>query len=92
MTIGGRCSLPLGARSLSVNQTVTGPTAAGELLLYRADLSPAPTASSLSFRAGITRANDGILELAHDASGTFKVSNSSPGTVHLILDVNGYFQ
>ncbi len=91
-TIGGRCSIPSSAKSLSVNQTVTGPTAAGELLLYRADLSSAPTASSLSFRAGVTRANNGMLELAHDGSGTFKVFNNSSGTVHLILDVNGYFQ
>jgi len=74
-----------------VNITVTGQTVAGELVLFRADLTFAPTTSSLSFRPGITRANNGILELARDGSG-FKVLNSSSGTVHFILDVNGYFQ
>jgi hypothetical protein len=91
-TVGGRCSLPSSARSLSVNQTVTGQTASGELVLYRGDLSATPTASSITFPAGKTRANNGILDLAHDGSGTFKVFNNSTGSVHFILDVNGYFQ
>jgi formylglycine-generating enzyme required for sulfatase activity len=90
--IGGRCSLPASARSLSVNQTVTGQTASGELVLYRGDLSATPTASSISFPAGKTRANNGILDLARDGSGTFKVFNNSTGSVHFILDANGYFQ
>lgn len=91
-TIGGRCSLPSSARSLSVNQTVTGQTASGELVLYRGDLSATPTASSITFQAGKTRANNGILDLARDGSGTFKVFNNSTGSVHFILDVNGCFQ
>ncbi len=91
-TIGGRCSLPSSARSLSVNQTVTGQTAPGELVLYRGDLLSAPNASSITFQAGKTRANNAILELARDGSGTFKVFNDSSGTVHFILDVNGVFQ
>ena len=91
-TVGGRCSLPSSARSLSVNQTVTGQTASGELVLYRGDLSATPTASSIRFQAGKTRANNGILDLARDGSGTFKVFNNSTGSVHFILDVNGYFQ
>ncbi len=40
----------------------------------------------------MTRANYGTLELARDSSGTFSVFNASSGTVHFILDVNGYFQ
>ncbi len=92
LTIGGRCSLPASAKAISVNQTVTGQTANGELLLYRGDIAVAPTASSISFAVGKTRANNGILELARDGSGTFKVFNNSTGTVHFILDVNGYFQ
>ena len=90
--VGVRCALPSTAKGISVNQTVAGQLAAGELLLYRGDLTAAPTASSLAFRPGITRANNGILELARDGSGTFKVLNSSTGTVDFILDANGYFQ
>ena len=90
--VTGRCSLPAEAASLSVNITVTGPAAAGELRLYRGTLVSAPVASSISFRAGVTRANNGMLELARDGSGTFRVFNNSATSVHFILDVNGYFQ
>jgi hypothetical protein len=91
-TIGERCSLPASAKAISVNQTVTGQTADGDLVLYRGDLSSAPGTSSIIYAAGKTRANNGILELARDGSGTFKVFNNSPGMVDFILDVNGYFQ
>ena len=91
IAIAGRCGLPVSAKSLSVNMTVTGSAAAGTLLLYPADLSSAPTASSISFLAGQTRANNDILSLAGDGTG-FKVLNGSSGTVHFILDVNGWFE
>jgi hypothetical protein len=91
-TIGGRCALPASVRSLSVNQTVADQTSNGEFVLYRGDLSSAPGTSSISYGFGKARANNGILELARDGSGTFKVWNNSVGTVHFILDVNGYFQ
>jgi hypothetical protein len=72
---------------------VTGPTANGEVNLWPADLGN-PATNVLSFRAGVTRANNGILELATDGGGgvTAQAALSSGGTVHLILDVNGYFQ
>lgn len=91
-TVGGRCALPAPATSLSVNQTVTGATAFGELVLFRADLPSVPNTSSISFHIEGSRANNGILELARDGSGTFKVHNNSTGMVHFILDVSGYFQ
>lgn len=47
---------------------------------------------SLSYRAGKTRANNGILELSWSGDGTKKVHNRSTGTVHFILDVTGAFQ
>ncbi len=50
-----------------------------------------PGTSSLSFSAGQTRANNAVLGLATDGSGTFRVFNGSAGTVHVIVDVNGYF-
>ena len=92
LSVLGRCSLPSGAFALSVNATVTGAMADGDLLLYRSDLASAPVASSLTFRAGRPRANNGLLELSHDASGSFKVRNVSPGAIHFILDVNGAFR
>jgi hypothetical protein len=89
--IGGRCGLPPTAKSLSVNMTVVGATAPGSLLLYAADLGSAPVATSLSFSAGKIRSNNGYLLLAADGSG-FKALNSSPVSVHFVLDVNGWFE
>ena len=88
----GKCGIPTSAAALSVNVTVTGQSVQGELLLFRRDISPAPSTSNISFRPGITRANNGTLDLASDGSGTFRVLNRSTGTVHFILDVNGYFE
>ena len=91
-TVGGRCALPADATSLSVNQTITGSTSSGELVLYRGDLPSAPNTSSISYHPAESRANNGLLELSQDGSGTFKVYNNSTGMVHFILDVSGYFQ
>lgn len=74
-----------------MNLTVTGQTA-GELVLYRGDLPLEPNSSNISYRAGKTRANNGLLELSRNGDGTFKVHNRSNGSVDFILDVNGYFQ
>jgi hypothetical protein len=87
------CGIPLTtARSLSVNQTVTQPAAAGDLVVYRGDLETAPVTSNVSFGAGKTRANNGILEISRDAMQAIRIRNRSAGTVHFILDVNGYFE
>ena len=45
-----------------------------------------------SFAAGQTRASNAIVRLGSDGSGTLGVQNNSPGSVHFILDVNGYFE
>jgi hypothetical protein len=55
---------------------------------------PVPATSSINFSAGGTRANNAITTLAADGSGNlvafaFATGN---GSVHLILDVNGYFE
>jgi len=92
-SVGTRCGLTSSAvRALAVNQTVTQPAATGDLVLYRGDVTTIPVASSVSFTAGKTRANNGILELSRAGDGTFRVHNRSAGTVHFILDVSGVFQ
>jgi hypothetical protein len=37
----------------------------------------------------VTRANNAVVRLARD--GTINVKNGSAGSVHLVLDVNGFF-
>jgi hypothetical protein len=91
--VAGKCSVPAGARAVSVNITVVNPSGAGHLTLYPGDQT-APTASTINFRAGQTQANNAILRLSLDGSGTLAVLSATAGggTVDVILDVNGYFQ
>ena len=85
------CGIPADATAISTNVTVTNTAAAGYLSIYRGDGARTGT-SSISFNAGQTRANNAILQLAFDASGSVKVQNTAGGTVDFILDVNGYFR
>lgn len=87
----GACGLPSNASTVSANLTVVGPAASGELVVYPGD-SPKPVASSISFAAGTTRANNARVMLATDGSGTVNVFNGSDGPLHVLLDVSGYFQ
>jgi glucose/arabinose dehydrogenase len=88
-TIAGRCGIPSTARAVSVNVTVTGPTAPGFLTLFPAG-GPPPLASTINFRAGQTRANNAVVTLG--GAGDIVVRAGMPsGTVQVILDVNGYF-
>jgi hypothetical protein len=89
-TFAGVCGVPADAKAVSLNVTVTQPVAFGYLRLFPADQTLAPVASAINFGLGQTLANNMILAL--DATGAVKVQNDAPGTVHLILDVNGYFK
>ncbi len=89
--VASMCGVPADAKSLSVNVTVTNVTAPGSLSIYRGDGQQTGT-NTVSLVAGRTRANNAMLQLALDGSGTIKVQNTSVGTVDLIVDVNGYFR
>jgi hypothetical protein len=87
--VGGRCGIPVGARAVSVNVTVTQPEAPGNVRLYPGG-TPLPLVSSLNYAVGQTRANNAVVAL--DAAGVLNVFCDQPSTsvTHLILDVNGY--
>jgi hypothetical protein len=89
-TLTGACGVPPSAKAVSVNLTVVA-SASGYLALYPGD-SAVPGTSGINFAAGRTRANNAVLELASDGTGTFAVENTSAGMNHFIVDVNGYFQ
>ena len=91
--ISAECGIPLTARAISVNLTVLDATGNGNVALFPGDVL-APPVSSINFVPGLTRANNAIVALARNGAGTIvarAVVNPS-GTVHLILDVNGYFE
>jgi hypothetical protein len=90
--LAGVCGVPSSARALSANLTAVSPAAGGDVLVYSASLSVPPGASSLSFNAGRTRANNGQVQVSSDGTGSVVIRNNSPGLLHVVLDVNGYYR
>jgi hypothetical protein len=89
-TLAGQCGIPSSARAASLNVTVTGSTTLGHLRLYPAGTA-VPLVSTINYRLGQTRANNAIVTLG--ATGGLEVfCGQATGTVHLVLDTNGYFQ
>jgi uncharacterized repeat protein (TIGR01451 family) len=87
----GRCNVPATARSVALNVTVTGPTRPGALDVYAPATGPIAATSVLHFAAGETRANNAVVSL--DDAGQLAVFNGMrSGTVHLVMDVAGYFE
>ncbi|MGE5232816.1 MAG: hypothetical protein ACM3OB_01805, partial [Acidobacteriota bacterium] len=86
----GQCGVPVDAKQVSINITVTQPTAAGDLRVYPTGIAT-PLVSIINYSANQTRANNGVVALG--ASGDFVVQcDQSSGTVQVIVDVNGYFK
>jgi hypothetical protein len=83
------CGIPPSAVAISANLTVTNVGGSGELVVFPSDVSR-PNASSISFRAFRTRANNAIVYLSETAA-TFSVYNNCIAPVDFVLDVNGYF-
>jgi uncharacterized repeat protein (TIGR01451 family) len=88
--LAGTCGIPATAWAVSVNLTVTGPGAGGNLRLFPAD-TPFPLVSSLNYSAAQTRGNNAIVSLGPNGDMTVRCTQSG-GTAHFILDVNGYFE
>jgi PKD repeat protein len=86
------CTIPATASAVAANVTVVNPSAAGHLTFYPGNYPP-PTTSTLNFRAGSTRANNAILPLATDGSGTLGVHLTAPAPARadFLLDIAGYF-
>jgi hypothetical protein len=89
----GACGVPGSARALSLNVTVTRPSAAGHLRLTPGGCAFA-RASSVAFAAGQTRASSLVIALAPSGDGRLLVEArpATGGSVDLVVDVNGYFE
>jgi hypothetical protein len=85
------CGIPSTAKAISANVTITQPVASGYLTFFPGNAT-VPITSTINFRPGQTRANNAILPLSTDGLGTIGVLNGSSGTVHVIVDVSGYFE
>lgn len=90
LSVFAACGIPLTAKAVSVNLTATGATTVGHLRLHPGG-EPVPGVSSLNYAAGQNRANNAVVPVSR--FGELAVyCNQASGTVHFILDVNGYFQ
>jgi hypothetical protein len=76
-----------GVTAVVLNVTVTAPTAVGYLTVYP-DGRTRPTASNLNFTTGQTIPN---LVTVPVNNGKVDYFNGSPGTVHLVADLAGYY-
>ncbi|MFD8722315.1 hypothetical protein ACFV2H_31135 [Streptomyces sp. NPDC059629] len=74
--------------AIVANVTVTQPTAGGHLTLYPHNGQSLPTASNLNFTAGQTVAN--LVTVPVDGGGVV-FHNGSSGTVHVLMDLQGYY-
>lgn len=89
--VTGTCGIDVSSVAISANLTATQAASTGELKAFPGN-GALPGTSALSFGAGVTRANNEVLLLATDGSGSIAIHNGSAGTVHVILDVNGSFR
>ena len=87
----GACGIPPTAVALSANVAVVAPSGSGDLVVFPAGTG-APSASTVSFSAGRTRANNVQLRLSSDGTGRATVKNNAAGGLDLVIDVNGYYQ
>ena len=101
--IQGNCSVPVGAKAVTVNVTVVKPTkqsslSSGYLSIYPTDASPVPTVSTINWATGTTAiANGANVPLADQSLNpkdiTVKAALSpAVGIVDVIFDVTGYFE
>ncbi len=87
------CGVPASARVLSLNLTAIDSTANGYIAIYPGD-TIFPSTSSVNCAAGQIRANNAVAGLSRNGLATLTaLAGAVPGMqVHLVIDVNGYFE
>jgi hypothetical protein len=88
--------VPPEARAIACNLTVTGGTSGGNLRAFPGNSDVIPLVSNVNWTAGQTVANYAIVGAATPAEGGFQASvglynASTRGSVHVIVDISGYF-
>jgi RHS repeat-associated protein len=91
--VAGHCGIPASANAVAGNVTAVDPSGAGHLTAFPGD-GTLPLVSTLNFGAGQSRANNAVLSLAADGSGTLALRPFIVGGGHVdvVLDVSGYFE
>ena len=89
--VGGHCGVPVTAKAIFANLTAVESTVDGSLTAYPADLPAAPLATSVAYTAGKTRAAASTIPLSPTGAMRVRCSQAT-STVHLIVDIQGYFE
>jgi hypothetical protein len=84
----GNCTIPADAVAISMNVTITDPTAMSNLRVYPADVA-APLVSNLNWLPGQSPTPNKV-DVKLSADGKIKLFNWS-GTVNVLADVVGYY-
>ena len=85
--VAGRDGVPANAEAVVANVTAVTPTGGGYLTAY-ADGQSMPTTSSVNYSAGQTVPN---LVTSEVTDGKIRIHVAGSGTVHLIVDLQGYY-
>ena len=90
--VRGYCGIPSTALAAAFNVTIVSPTASGHLTMFPAG-GALPNISTLNYVVGEPAlANGAIVPLGSDPTWHVSAFAGIPsGTVHLVLDVTGYF-
>ncbi|HYN21255.1 MAG TPA: hypothetical protein VE078_09875, partial [Thermoanaerobaculia bacterium] len=93
VSTSGHCGIPATAKAVSLNLTAVEPTVSGRLTLLP-DGCPSPNTNTVGFSGGQTRASSALLRISGGPDPGFAVEAvlGSPGAVHFVVDVNGYFE
>lgn len=91
----GSCGVPSDAKAATLNVTVVGPTDNGWVALWPSGVWR-PAVSTLNFlRNEYALANGAVVPLGSQVTEDLSVyvaTSGGEGTVHLLLDVTGYFR
>lgn len=92
------CGVPTTAKAVALNAAITQPTNYGFLVLW-ANNAPVPSTSTINFNPNDTIANGALVKLTYPPSElvdpNYQLNTQAyvaGGTVHLILDIVGYYQ
>ena len=86
----GHCAIPPTAKTIAVNAVAVASSAVGNLRFYPPD-RPAPGTAALTYPPGGTRGSFALIALDESARFAARAVQAS-GTVHLVIDVMGYFE
>jgi glucose/arabinose dehydrogenase len=87
----GNCFVQFTAKAVAMNITVTGATSFGNLAMW-AEGGLRPNSSVINFKAGTARANNAIVSIGAPGGISVVPTLADGGTVHLVVDIVGYFQ